>query len=117
MSFPIRPTAQLRVASPELSEAEALFAHAKADYETRRFAEAARGFPAVARLLRLAGPYADGFTGNRRFCYRNAASAFSGGGRHSWRTRRAVGGCTRTSSLRRHAESAEGQFSPASELV
>jgi hypothetical protein len=65
---------------PELSEAEALFARAKADYEARRFAEAAQGFLAAARALRLEGPYADGFTGNRRFCYRNAASAFSAAG-------------------------------------
>ncbi|HEX3483044.1 MAG TPA: hypothetical protein VHT91_48875 [Kofleriaceae bacterium] len=62
---------------PELATAEAQFARATADYEARRFAEAARGFLEAARTLRLGGPYADGFTGNRRYCYRNAASAFS----------------------------------------
>ena len=65
---------------PELSAAEALFARAKGDYEARRFADAAGGFLEAARALRLGGPYADGFTGNRRFCYRNAASAFSAAG-------------------------------------
>ena len=65
---------------PELATAEAQFARAKADYEARRFADAARGFLEAARALRLGGPYADGFTGNRRICYRNAASAFSAAG-------------------------------------
>jgi hypothetical protein len=65
---------------PELSQAEALFARAKADYEAGRFPEAAGGFLAAAHALLLEGPYADGFTGNRRFCYRNAASAFSAAG-------------------------------------
>lgn len=65
---------------PELPTAETLFSRAKADYEARRFSEAARGFLAAARALRLGGPYADAFTGNRRFCYRNAASAFSAAG-------------------------------------
>lgn len=64
----------------ELATAEAQFARATADYEAGRFAEAARGFLEAARTLRLGGPYADGFTGNRRYCYRNAASAFSAAG-------------------------------------
>lgn len=65
---------------PELPGAEARFARANADYDARRFADAARGFLETARALRLGGPYADGFTGNRRICYRNAASAFSAAG-------------------------------------
>jgi hypothetical protein len=36
--------------------------------------------PAGTSSKRLGGPYADGFTGNRRYCYRNAASAFSAAG-------------------------------------
>jgi hypothetical protein len=65
---------------PQVSTAEALFARAKADYEARRFSEAARGFLEAARALRLEGPDADGFAANRRFCYRNAASALSAAG-------------------------------------
>jgi hypothetical protein len=62
---------------PELATAEAQFTRATANYEAGRFAEAARGFLEAARALRLGGPYADGFTGNRRYCYRNAASALA----------------------------------------
>lgn len=65
---------------PELVTAEAQFSRATADYEAGRYADAARGFLEAARALRLGGPYADGFTGNRRYCYRNAASAFSAAG-------------------------------------
>jgi hypothetical protein len=65
---------------PELPGAEARFARAKADYDARRFADAARGFLETAHALRLGGPYADGFTGDRRICYRNATSAFSAAG-------------------------------------
>jgi hypothetical protein len=65
---------------PELATAEAQFARATADYQAGRFAVAAQGFLEAARALRLGGPYADGFTGNRRYCYRNAASAFSAAG-------------------------------------
>jgi len=60
--------------------AEAAFAHATAEYEARHYEEAARGFLVAARGLRLDGPYMDGFTGNRRISYRNAASAFSAAG-------------------------------------
>jgi tetratricopeptide (TPR) repeat protein len=77
---PAHPTARLRPAPPELAMAEAQFARATADYEAGRFTDAARGFLEAARALRLGGPYADGFTGNRRYCYRNAASAFSAAG-------------------------------------
>jgi hypothetical protein len=62
---------------PELAAGEALFSQARADYKARRFSEAARGFLAAARALRIEGRLADSFTGNRRFCYRNAAAAFS----------------------------------------
>lgn len=74
---------------PAYDAAEAAFARATADYEAQRYAEAARGFLDTASGLRLDGPYADGFTGNRRICYRNAAAAFSaagdiGGGREAF---------------------------------
>jgi len=65
---------------PAYDAAEAAFARATADYEAKRYAAAARGFLDAARGLRLDGPYADGFTGNRRFSYRNAAAAFSAAG-------------------------------------
>jgi hypothetical protein len=65
---------------PALATGEALFAQARADYQARRYAEAAQGFLAAARALRIEGRLADSFTGNRRFCYRNAAAAFSAAG-------------------------------------
>lgn len=65
---------------PGYDAAEAAFARATADYEARRYADAAHGFLDAARRLRLDGPYADAFTGNRRICYRNTAAAFSAAG-------------------------------------
>ena len=65
---------------PALATGEALFAQARADYQARRYAEAAQSFLAAARALRIEGRLADSFTGNRRFCYRNAAAAFSAAG-------------------------------------
>jgi hypothetical protein len=75
----IRPRGSEPLA-PAYDAAEAAFARATANYEEQRYAGAARGFLDAARDLRLDGPYADGFTGNRRICYRNAAAAFSAEG-------------------------------------
>ncbi|TMQ05761.1 MAG: hypothetical protein E6J91_39805 [Deltaproteobacteria bacterium] len=83
------PDALLQLLRPRGSEpvpaaydtAEAAFARATADYEAQRYLEAARGFLDAARRLHIDGPpYAGGFTGNRRICYRNAAAAFSASG-------------------------------------
>ena len=69
----------------DLLTAEAQFHRAEAAYDAGRFPEAASGFLAAAQTLRIGQRTArasivDTYFGNRRFCYYNAASAFSAAG-------------------------------------
>jgi len=59
-------------------EAEVAFERARTDYKARRYAAAADGFVASARLLRgVTGDYADAAVADRSVCYTNASHAFA----------------------------------------